>query len=205
MRKLSVFLVFAFTITLLAFTPDGKEVKTLQIGEQAPRIDLNLKSTKGEETMVRTMMGGKGLLVVFSCNTCPFVVAWEDRYNELYDLAKANGIEMVLVNSNEAKRAGEDSPKEMEKHAKKLDYKAPYLIDENSALANAWGAKTTPHVYLFDASFRLRYEGAIDDNYKSKDEVTATYLKNALENLAKGEKIDPANTKALGCSIKRVG
>lgn len=205
MRKLSIFLIVALVATFFAFTPDGKEVKTLQIGEQAPRIDLNLKATTGEETMVRTMMGGKGLLVVFSCNTCPFVVAWEDRYNELYDLAEANGIEMVLVNSNEAKREGDDSPKEMEKHAKKLDYKAPYLIDENSALANAWGAKTTPHVYLFDASFRLQYEGAIDDNYKSKDEVTSTYLKDALENLAKGEKINPANTKALGCSIKRVG
>lgn len=205
MRKLSIFLIVALVATFFAFTPDGKEVKTLQIGEQAPRIDLNLKATTGEETMVRTMMGGKGLLVVFSCNTCPFVVAWEDRYNELYDLAEANGIEMVLVNSNEAKREGDDSPKEMEKHAKKLDYKAPYLIDENSALANAWGAKTTPHVYLFDSSFRLQYEGAIDDNYKSKDEVTSTYLKDALENLAKGEKINPANTKALGCSIKRVG
>ena len=71
-------------------------------------------------------------------------------------------------------------------------------------MANAWGARTTPHVFLFDPQFILRYEGAIDDNHKNKEEVTQQYLMNAIKNLGEGKAIDPANTKALGCSIKRV-
>jgi hypothetical protein len=110
-----------------------------------------------------------------------------------------------LINSNEAKRKGDDSIEEMMKHANEKGYSdIPYLVDENSKLANAFGAKTTPHVFLFDKEMRLVYEGAIDDNHKSKAEVKASYLNNAILNLSEGKAIDPNNTKALGCSIKRV-
>lgn len=178
--------------------------KTLEVGTEATELQTSLKTLQGEDVMVRTLMGKQGLLVVFTCNTCPFVIAWEDRYNDIYDLCQKNGIEMILVNSNEAKRNGDDSPEAMKAHAEKMDYKAPYLIDANSDLANAWGAKTTPHVYLFDPAFKLRYIGAIDDNHENKTKVKATYLQNAIENLAAGKTIEPNNTKALGCSIKRV-
>jgi len=207
MKKLIYSLAFVAIIALTAafkYLPEGNEVKTLEIGKTAPEIGTMLQKTNGEEVMLRTLMSNKGLLVIFSCNTCPFVVAWEDRYNDIYDLCKANGMEMILVNSNAAKRAGDDAPDAMDKHADKLGYKASYLIDEGSSLANSWGARTTPHVFLFDPQFILRYEGSIDDNHKNKDEVTQQYLMNAIENLAKGKAINPANTKALGCSIKRV-
>jgi peroxiredoxin len=207
MKKLIYSLAFVAIVAItVAFTnaPEGPEIKTLEIGKTAPEIGTMLKQTNGEELMLRTLVSKKGLLVVFSCNTCPFVVAWEDRYNDIYDLCKANGIEMILVNSNEARRDGDDAPKAMDKHAEKLGYKANYLIDEKSSLANAWGARTTPHVFLFDPQFILRYEGAIDDNHKNKEEVTQQYLMNAIKNLGEGKTIDPANTKALGCSIKRV-
>jgi hypothetical protein len=111
----------------------------------------------------------------------------------------------VLVNSNEGKRKGADSMEEMKKHAADKNYNSFYAIDENSVLANAFGAKTTPHVYLFDKDMKLVYRGAIDDS-EGRNDVTPkeNYLKNALDNLAAGKKVNPAETKSVGCSIKRV-
>ena len=110
-----------------------------------------------------------------------------------------------MINSNEAKREGDDSMEAMREHANEKGYPdIPYLLDRNSELANAFGAKTTPHVFLFDSNMNLVYEGAIDDNHKSKSEVKTAYLNNALLNLRAGKEIDPNDTKAIGCSIKRV-
>jgi thioredoxin-related protein len=146
-----------------------------------------------------------GILVIFTCNTCPFVLQWEDRYPEVAELAAKNRIGVALVNSNEAKRGGDDSVMEMMKHATEKGYGGlAYLVDEKSALANTFGAKTTPHIFLFDKEWKLVYEGAIDDNSKDAKAVKASYLKDALNNLRSGKKIIPNNTKAIGCSIKRV-
>ena len=111
---------------------------------------------------------------------------------------------MALLNSNEAKRSGDDSMEAMKQHAKEKGYNTPYLLDENSAIANAMGARTTPHVYLFDKNMELVYRGAIDDNYKDASKVNANYLEEAIKALLDGKSIDPSETKALGCSIKRV-
>jgi len=93
----------------------------------------------------------------------------------------------------------------MKKHADEKGYAdIPYLVDQNSKLANAFGGKTTPHVFLFDADWKLVYEGAIDDNSKDAKAVSAPYLSNAMQNLVDGKPIDPNDTKAIGCSIKRV-
>lgn len=157
-----------------------------------------------EDVMLRELAGTKGTLVVFSCNTCPFVIKWEDRYNDLYDLAKANGINMILVNSNEAFRGGDDSHEKMKEHAKKMGYKMPYVIDQNHVIADILVAKATPQVYLFDNNFRIVYRGAIDDNQDSADDVQETYAADAITALANDDKIAVTETKALGCSIKRV-
>ena len=157
-----------------------------------------------EDKMLRELAGEKGTMVVFSCNTCPFVVAWEDRYNDLYDLAKANGVNMILVNANEAFRGDEDSHENMKAHAEKMGYKMPYVIDQNHVIADILVAKTTPHVFLFDNNFNVVYRGAIDDNHKDSDAVEKTFAADAVEALANGEAIPVAESKALGCSIKRV-
>ena len=111
---------------------------------------------------------------------------------------------MALINSNEAKREGDDSMSEMKKHAKDQKYLSPYLVDEKSALADAFGARTTPHVFLFDNNMKLVYRGAIDDSYKNKESVSETFLMDAIKNLSAGKTISPDVTKATGCSIKRV-
>jgi peroxiredoxin len=188
-----------------AFTQGGSKYNTLEIGENAPMTELEMKAADGKKLSLEKIKGEKGALVIFSCNTCPFVIAWEDRYPQLDMIAKNNNIGMTLINSNEAKRKGDDSIDKMKEHATEMGYPSiPYLVDANSELANAFGAKTTPHVFLFDADWKLVYEGSIDDNHKSAKDVKARYLENAMYKLANGEKIDPNNTKAIGCSIKRV-
>ena len=138
------------------------------------------------------------------------MIAWEDRYNELHDLCASNNVGMVLVNSNEARRGGEDSYNDddsfenMKAHAEELGYKSPYVVDEGAELANAFGARTTPHVFLFNKEMNLVFKGAIDDNYKDKDAVSKTYLRDAITNLVAGNTIDPAVSEAKGCSIKRI-
>lgn len=180
-------------------------VPELSIGDPAPMMSEAMMDVQSESEMsLRELSKKHGLLVVFSCNTCPFVLQWEDRYNELYELCEKNEIGMVLINSNEAKRSGDDSADEMKAKAQKEGYKMPYVIDENHQLADAFGARTTPHIFLFDESAKLAYRGAIDDNGKDKSAVEETYLADAISMMASGKKPEPQVTKAVGCSIKRV-
>ena len=111
---------------------------------------------------------------------------------------------MVLINSNEAKRNDADSFSRMKERSKKMDYKANYLVDKNSKLADAFGASTTPHVFLFDADLKLVYKGAIDDAVGSTKDVKSRWLSTAMKNMSTNQPIDPQTTRNSGCSIKRV-
>lgn len=175
----------------------------MAIGEQMPMMAYDMVDVSGAEHTLRGLHQENGLLVIFSCNTCPFVLQWEDRYNELYDLCQKNNIGMVLVNSNEAKRLTDDSMAKMKEKAKENGYKMPYVLDEDHVVADAFGAKTTPHVFLFNRDANLAYRGAIDNNAASKAEVTEYYLKEAINSMVAGKQINPNITKAIGCSIKR--
>lgn len=182
----------------------AQQNKSLAIGESIPMQNELMMDVSDEKMSLKEVTTEQGLLVIFSCNTCPFVVMWEDRYAQLEEKCAETGLGMVYINSNQAKRDGDDSVEAMKAHAKKMDYSYPYLIDENSALANAFGAKTTPHIYLFNKDNELVYKGAIDDNYKNIEAVKEPYLLNAIDELLAGKKISLAETKAVGCSIKRV-
>jgi len=181
----------------------GEETE-LKIGDPFPIGASELYNLDGTATTLRQEMKQNGLLVVFSCNTCPFVLQWENRYNELYDLCAANNMGMILINSNEAKRDGDDSLEKMKQKAKDSGYKMPYLMDQNHAVADAFGARTTPHVYLFSRHGALAYRGSIDDNSEDKAAVTQPYLMNAIKAVAEDKAAEPSITKAIGCSIKRV-
>lgn len=181
------------------------------IGEKAPMVTAPMMNIDGQPQTLLNLKGDNGLLVIFSCNTCPFVVGngdktegWEGRYNGLAELAESLNIGMVLVNSNEAKRDGDDSFTEMKNHAKEAGYTMPYLVDEGSKLANACGARTTPHVFLYNGNLELAYRGSIDDNVNRASEVKEKYLEMAMNRLAEAKKIKTTETKAVGCSIKRV-
>lgn len=208
MKKRTLLFVLAIAAAFAAsyaFRLSDEKYEMLSIGKKAPKADVKMMDISGKKVALNDIKKQNGLLVIFSCNTCPFVLAWEDRYPALGAQCTKNNIGMVLINSNEARRKGDDSMEEMKKHATDKNYNSFYTIDENSELANAFGAKTTPHVYLFDKDMKLVYRGAIDDS-GGRDDVTPKemYLKNALDNLATGKKVDPAETKSVGCSIKRV-
>ena len=196
---------------LMSASAQSTEINELNPGDKAPLSDMKMTNIDGQLWSLVDIAGENGTLVIFSCNTCPFVVGregrtegWEGRYNEVAGFARENGIGSVLVNSNEAKRKGDDSLEEMKMHAREAGYILPYVVDEGHKLADAFGARTTPHVYLFDSEFRLVYRGAIDDNVDSASEVKDTYLKDAIESMMIGKRVKPAVTKAIGCSIKRV-
>ena len=175
----------------------------LELGAIIPLSEVLMTNVSDEKMSLINNFNENGLLVVFSCNTCPFVVMWEDRYRQLEKMCKKNNIGMVYINSNEAKRGGDDSLEAMKDYAKNMDYTFPYLVDQKSELANAFGAKTTPHTYLFNKNKRLVYKGAIDDNFRDISKVNETYLLNAIEQMVSGKDIKIKETKAKGCSIKR--
>lgn len=190
----------------------GQSTETLSIGAAAPAADVKMTDISGSQYSLIDLKKTGGLLVVFSCNGCPFVVGsegsegWEGRYDELCELAEANNIGMALINSNEAKRDKGDDLKSMKTRADEHGFaKCRYLLDVNSTVANAFFARTTPHVYLFDGNMKLVYKGSIDDNVDDSKKVKEPYLKNAIKNLAAGKKIKPEETKPVGCSIKRLG
>ena len=199
LRFLFLFLVCAATLNA-----------QMKIGDKALMLDDQLKSTKGETTSLNDSKKENGLLVIFSCNTCPFVVGtedfpgWERQYNALHDLADSLKIGMILVNSNEGKRQGADSYDEMFKHSEEQQYKMAYIVDENSTMANIFGAKTTPHVFLLNSDMELVYMGSIDNIWDKERKEDIPYLKMALKDLSSHKKIKTNTTPPKGCGIKRM-
>jgi thioredoxin-related protein len=210
--KNRIYPALALLIGLLFFTSAylSNDPKPLKIGKTAPLQSEKMRNVDGTELSLSDSKQEKGLLVVFSCNTCPFVVGnehfagWEKQYNTIHTLAKESKIGMVLVNSNEGKRDKDDAFDAMVDHSKTLGYTMPYLLDRNSKLADAFGAKTTPHVYLFNADMKLVYSGSIDNTWDSKRTEDIHYLSDALSQLSTDAKITLQETPPRGCGIKRV-
>jgi len=191
------------SIILIGNISMAQKNSPLEIGATIPNSEDLMINVSDEKMSLINNFNENGLLVVFSCNTCPFVIMWEDRYRQLEKMCQTNNVGMVYINSNEAKRDGDDSLEAMKNHAKTMGYTFPYLIDQNSVLANAFGAKTTPHVFLFNKNKKLVYKGAIDDNYRDISQVNKTYLLDAIEQMVEGLDIRIKKTNAKGCSIKR--
>lgn len=174
----------------------------LAIGDGIPEKSQKLKNVDGKEITLGEEAGSKGTLVVFTCNHCPYVKAWEDRIAALGNEYEKKGIGVVAINSNNPAKNAEDGYEGMQQRAKDKKLEFPYAVDETSGLAKAFGATKTPEVFLFDASGKLAYHGAVDDNSESAEGVKAHYLKDAMDNVIAGKPAAPAETKALGCGIK---
>ena len=209
LRKLTFAALFGGLMFALSAPLSAQD--ELAIGDKAPLTEFKMTNIDGQDWSLVDLAGENGTLVIFTCNTCPFVVGregrsegWEGRYNEVIAFARENSIGSVLVNSNEAKRKGDDSFEEMKQHAREAGYIAPYVVDAGHKLADGFGARTTPHIYLFDGDFRLVYRGSIDDSVNSAADVKERYLEDAITKMVAGKKVKPAITKAIGCSIKRM-
>ena len=188
---------------LLSFINSNAPIDELAINAQIPLSEYKMKDVSGTTTTLSNIKTSKGLLVIFSCNTCPYVKLSEKRVKEYTDYCLNNGVGCDLVNSNEAQRNDDDSFDEMVKYYTQQKLRCSYTVDEKSALANAFGAGRTPQCFLFSAT-GLIYKGAIDDNVKDINAVKAYYLKDALSALLKGELPKTQETKSIGCTIKRL-
>lgn len=174
----------------------------LATGDAAPMKDTKLKNVDGRELTIAEVVGPKGTLVVFTCNHCPFAKAWESRIVEIGNQAQKNGVGVIAINSNDPKVAAADGYEAMQARAKEKGFQFPYTVDDTSNVARAFGAARTPEIYLFDASGKLVYHGAVDDNSEDAAAVQQHYLRDAVDNLVAGKPLTVAETKALGCSIK---
>jgi thioredoxin-related protein len=202
--KRAIQLVSVAVVALTISTAFIVEVKPeLEIGKAIPSADTKMMDISGKEVTLSEAKGENGLLVMFSCNTCPYVKLSEARIKEVAKLAKANKIGVILINSNEAQRADEDSFEAMKKYASLQGYDFNYVVDKNSVVADAFGATRTPHCFLFDKK-GLVYRGAIDDNIKDADDAKEHYLKDAINSVGTGKAVKTNSTKSVGCSIKRV-
>ncbi|MBI86948.1 MAG: thioredoxin family protein [Candidatus Marinimicrobia bacterium] len=176
--------------------------KELEIGKKIPLTEHVLIDTYGNSLKLQDIKGKNGTLVIFSSNTCPWVIRWEGRYVEISEKYKKKGISIIAVNSNVSRFDGDESIEKMLSHAKKGNYNFTYAQDQKAKLAYAFGATKTPHVYLFDNKDKLVYRGAIDDNAREAYNVKKPYLLNAIDQLLAGKKIKKPISKAIGCSIK---
>src|ERR1044071_5588751 len=138
--------------------------QSLEIGAGIPMGNEKFASIDKKQVSLNDAKTASGLLVMFSCNTCPYVLKSQGRTKEVMEYAKRMNIGMVVVNSNAAQRDGADSHEAMQRYAKKEGYSAPYLADDQAKLADAFGAMRTPEVFLFDATGKLVYKGAMEDN-----------------------------------------
>src|SRR5882724_6652630 len=173
----------------------------LSIGDKAPSTSVKMKNVDGRDISIADVAGKEGTLVIFSCNHCPFVKAWQDRIASIGNAAKGKGVGVIAINSNDPAAYAEDSFNEMQKRAQQLGFTFPYVVDATSDVARAFGATRTPEAFLFDKDGKLVYHGAIDDS-KEADQVAKRFLQEAVDELAAGKDIPVKETKFVGCGIK---
>ncbi|MFX0116192.1 MAG: thioredoxin family protein [Candidatus Hodarchaeota archaeon] len=172
----------------------------LSIGSKAPAFSL--PGVDGKEYSLDSFADKKVLVVIFSCNHCPYVQAYEDRMVAIQRDYETKGVTLVAINSNETNNYPTDSFEHMVERAKERGFNFPYLRDETQEIADAYGAERTPHLFVFNENRELAYIGAIDDNWKEPDQVKKQYLRDALDALLEGREIVEKETYAIGCTIK---
>lgn len=198
----SAILAFSSLFFVTIFTSVYAQDK-LNPGDNLPATKTVLKNANGNNIVLADAAGQNGLLVMFSSNTCQFVIKNQPITKKVMEYAAANHIGMVIVNSNEAQRDDDDSYEAMKKYAKEQGYTVPYVIDENSMLADKFGASHTPEVYLFDKQHKLVYKGAMNDNPGNPDGYKKMYIEDAINAMVTGKEINPKTTRSIGCGIKR--
>ena len=172
----------------------------LKIGDKA--IPFKLIGVDDQQHALDDYADKKAVAVIFSCNHCPYVRAWEDRMIQIQADYAEKGVQLIAINANDAAKYPDDSFPKMKERAQEKGFNFPYLYDETQEVARAYGAERTPEVFLFDQDRVLRYHGAIDDNYEDPSAVRTHYLREALDAVLAGR--DPAikETPPVGCTIK---
>lgn len=201
MKRVKSILLIAVFALASAFT--NPPVAGYEIGDKAS--DFSLMNIDGELVSLADFGDAKGFLVIFTCNTCPYAVKYEDRIIGLDEKYKSKGVPVVAIMPNNTDAKPGDSFENMKKRAEDKGFTFPYLIDAKQEVFPEYGATRTPHVYLLqkteDGNF-VRYIGAIDDNYQDEAQVEIKFVENAVDAMLAGKPIEVTTTKAIGCSIK---
>lgn len=172
---------------------------TLKIGTEAP--DFNLTGTDDKKYSLDSFKDKDALIVVFSCNHCPYVKAYEDRLIQIQNDYK-DKLAVVAINANDSDNYKEDSFENMKRRYNEKNFNFPYLRDEDQSVAKAYDATHTPEIFLFDKERKLVFHGKIDDNWQEPDKVKNHYLRDALDELFAGKQISVPETFTIGCTIK---
>ncbi|MFZ1786245.1 MAG: thioredoxin family protein [Ferruginibacter sp.] len=186
-------------LAALAFTVGDP----IQIGSTMPKAELKMQNIAGDQTSMKEAMKKNGVLVMFSCNTCPYVIKNQERTMAISAYAVKNDIGVIILNSNEAYRGNEDSFDAMKAYAKDQGYTWSYVVDRNHEVADAFGANRTPECFLFDKNLKLAYHGAIDDSPSDVSAVKRVHLKEAINEMAAGKDVTVKESRSVGCTIKR--
>jgi peroxiredoxin len=197
-------LLLAFTTTafLTAFTFPAA---VLPIGADMPKPDIKMKDTNGDLISLKEAKTENGLLVMFSCNTCPYVIKNQSRTKALCSYAKERNLGVIILNANEGGRTSGESFAEMQQYAKAQGYSWYYAMDSENTLADAFGATRTPECFLFDRNAKLVYHGAIDDSPADISEVKRTHVKEAINEMLNSKPVSVKESRSIGCAIRRKG
>jgi thioredoxin-related protein len=201
MKKILLSLTAIAAIATMAFTFSD----VLPIGSAMPKADVKLKDVSGKEVTIKDVKKENGVLVMFSCNTCPYVIKNQQRTVDIAKYAENKNVGIIILNSNEAQRNDDDSYDAMKAYAKDQGYKWHYAVDKNNELADAFGANRTPECFLFDKNLKLVYHGAIDDNPTDADNVKRHHLQEAINEMVAGKEVSYKESRSVGCGIKRKG
>jgi peroxiredoxin len=189
--------------TIAETLPEEETVAGYAVGDMA--TDFSLKNIDGEMVSLADYDDAKGFIVTFTCNHCPYAVAYEDRIIALDAKYKDQGYPVIAINPNNPELVEEDSFENMKLRAEEKGFTFPYLLDEGQTIYPQYGATKTPHMFVLektDAGNRVAYVGAIDDNHEDESAVTKRYVEDAVDALLNGEQPEVTETKAIGCSIK---
>jgi peroxiredoxin len=203
MKALKFFAAVLIAGLAMAFTVADTIPTGYKIGDVA--TDFSLKNVDGKNVSLKDMKDAKGYIVIFTCNHCPYAVAYEDRIIGLDKKYSKKGYPVIAINPNNPVKQPDDSFAKMQERAKDKNFKFPYVLDEGQKIFPQYGATKTPHVYVLEKTAKgniVRYIGAIDDNYEDARAVSQKYVENAVDALISGKDVPVKETKAIGCSIK---
>jgi peroxiredoxin len=198
MKNLITLLIATATLLMISATLPFE--KGYEVGDTA--TDFSLKNIDGNMVSLSDYPEAKGYIVIFTCNTCPYSVMYEDRIIELHNKWAGNGYPVIAINPNDPSMKAGDSYEDMQHRASEKDFPFPYLFDEGQEIFPQYGATRTPHVFVLNKDKVVKYIGAIDDNPRSAVAVEMNYIENAISAIESGTNPDPSFTKAIGCGIK---
>jgi len=197
----SILLLAVVVFTTAAFTL--KNSGGYKVGDTIE--DFRLKNIDGTMVSLFDYEDAKGFIIIFTCNTCPYSVANEDRIIALNDKYQEEGYPVIAINPNDPAAVPDDSFDKMKVRADEKGFNFPYLLDEGQNVYPKFGASKTPHVYIVTKEdMKVQYIGAIDNSSRNPDTVTEKYVENAVDALLAGKTIEKTETRAIGCSIKTI-